>query len=152
MNVIFRQQFVEVAGFEQVAFADQQFGVAFLVAVVVTGDFNEPSALDWTEAAVAAGQKPVAVDWPFTRALMDAGFTDAYRAVHPDPVARPAYTWTPMYPEEAEDDHPDRIDFVMVRGAEVGDAWIVGETGPRTDLAVDPWPSDHRAVMAELRF
>lgn len=120
--------------------------------VIVTGDFNEPSALDWTEAAVAAGQKPVAVDWPFTRALMEAGFTDAYRAVHPDPVAKPAYTWTPMYPEEAEDDHPDRIDFVMVRGAEVGDAWIVGETGPRTDMAVDPWPSDHRAVMAEVRF
>jgi hypothetical protein len=57
-----------------------------------------------------------------------------------------------MYPEAAEDDHPDRIDFVMVRGAKVGDAWIVGETGPRTDLAVDPWPSDHRAVMAEVRF
>ncbi len=57
-----------------------------------------------------------------------------------------------MYPEDATDDHPDRIDFVFVRGATVADAWIVGETGPRTDLAVDPWPSDHRAVLAEVTF
>jgi endonuclease/exonuclease/phosphatase family metal-dependent hydrolase len=120
--------------------------------VFVTGDFNEPSGLDWTEAAVTAGQQPIAVDWPTTGALMAAGFSDAYRAVHPDPVAKPAFTWTPKYPEDATDDHPDRIDFVFVRDARVTDAWIVGETGPRTDLAVDPWPSDHRAVLTEVTF
>lgn len=120
----------------------------------VTGDFNEPSALDWTEAAVATGQKPVAVNWPTTRSLMDMGFTDAYRAVHPDPVAKPAFTWTPRYDEAATDDHPDRIDFVFARGAglAVKDAAIVGEDGPRSDLIVTPWPSDHRAVVAEVRF
>ncbi len=41
--------------------------------VFVTGDFNEPSGLDWTEAAVAAGLHPIAVDWPTTGALMAAG-------------------------------------------------------------------------------
>jgi endonuclease/exonuclease/phosphatase family metal-dependent hydrolase len=123
-------------------------------AVFVTGDFNEPSGLDWTPAAVAAGLHPVAVDWPTTAGLMAQGFTDTYRAIHPDPVAKPAFTWTPMYPEEATDDHPDRIDFVFARGAglTVLDAWIVGEDGPRSDLVVTPWPADHRAVLAEVRF
>lgn len=123
-------------------------------AVFVTGDFNEPSVLDWTPAAVAAGQKPLAVDWPTTAHLMAAGFIDAYRAVHPDPVAKPAYTWTPRYDEAATDDHPDRIDFVFVRGegVTVTDAAIVGEDGPRSDIAVMPWPSDHRAVVAEISF
>lgn len=123
-------------------------------AVFVTGDFNEPSALDWTEAAVAAGQQPVAVDWPTTRALLDQGFTDTYRAIHPDPVAKPAFTWTPRYDEAATDDHPDRIDFVFARGAGlvVTDAAIVGEDGPRSDIVVTPWPSDHRATVAEVRF
>jgi exodeoxyribonuclease-3 len=120
--------------------------------ILVTGDFNEPSALDWTPAAAAAGLHPLAVAWPFTTALMEAGFTDAYRAIHPDPVAKPAFTWTPTYPEDAPDDHPDRIDFVFARGATMTDAWIVGETGPRSDIAVDPWPSDHRAVLADIRF
>jgi endonuclease/exonuclease/phosphatase family metal-dependent hydrolase len=123
-------------------------------AVIVTGDFNEPSVHDWTPAVVAGGAKPVAVSWPTTGRLVAEGFVDAYRAVHPDPVAKPAYTWTPRYDEAAEDDEPDRIDFVLVRGEgiRVTDAAIVGEDGPRSDIAVMPWPSDHRAVVAEIEF
>lgn len=122
--------------------------------VFVTGDFNEPSVHDWTEGAVAAGHHPVAVRWPTTGRLMDAGFVDAYRAIFADPVAKPAYTWTPTYEETAKDDHPDRIDFVLVRGdgVTVTDAAIVGENGPRSDIVVTPWPSDHRAVVAEVSF
>jgi endonuclease/exonuclease/phosphatase family metal-dependent hydrolase len=123
-------------------------------AVIVTGDFNEPSVHDWTPAVVASGAKPVAVAWPTTGRLVAEGFVDAYRAVHSDPVAKPAYTWTPRYDEAAEDDEPDRIDFVLVRGegVRVTDAAIVGEDGPRSDIAVMPWPSDHRAVVAEIEF
>jgi endonuclease/exonuclease/phosphatase family metal-dependent hydrolase len=121
-------------------------------AVFVTGDFNEPSHRDWTDAAVAAGHVPVAVNWPTTLRLTEAGFADAYRAINSDPVAKPAYTWTPTYPEDAADDHPDRIDFVLVRGegVTVNAAAIVGEDGPRSDIKVMPWPSDHRAVVAEV--
>jgi exonuclease III len=124
------------------------------VAVFVTGDFNEPGYLDWTEAAVVAGHHPIEVEWPTTKRLADQGFIDAYRTVHPDPVAKPAYTWTPTYEETATDDHPDRIDFVFARGAAltVTDAAIVGEDGPRSDIKVAPWPSDHRAVVVEVKF
>jgi endonuclease/exonuclease/phosphatase family metal-dependent hydrolase len=124
-------------------------------AILVTGDFNEPSHLDWTEAVVAAGMHPVAVEWPTTKRLTDAGFIDAYRAVFPDPVAKPAFTWTPMWSTEDDpEDHHDRIDFVFARGdgLTVTEAAIVGETGPRSDIASDRWPSDHRAVVAEVAF
>ncbi len=129
-------------------------GAKDAAAVFVTGDFNEPSALDWTAAAVAAGQQPLKVDWPSTRHLLDAGFKDAYRTVWPDPVAKPAFTWSPRSDEKASDDHPDRIDFVFARGQglSVTDAAIVGEPGPRTDIAATPWPSDHRAVVAAVKF
>ena len=134
--------------------AADMMAAAGAAAIIVTGDFNEPSGLDWTEAAVAAGRQPVAVDWPATRRLMDAGFTDAYRAIHPDPVATPAFTWSPRSAEDATDDHSDRIDFVFAkgRGLTVTDAAIVGEDGPRSDIRVTPWPSDHRAVVAGVRF
>ena len=123
-------------------------------AIFVSGDFNEPSALDWTAAAVAAGQQPVAVRWPTTARLIDGGFVDTYRAIYPDPVAKPAYTWTSRYDEAAKDDHPDRIDFVLVMGPDVKvtGAAIVGEDGPRSDIKVMPWPSDHRATVAEVEF
>lgn len=123
-------------------------------AVFVFGDFNEPSGLDWTEAAAAAGQQPVKVDWPTTGRLLAAGFVDTYRAANPDPVAKPAYTWTPQGDEADPEDHHDRIDFAFARapGLVVKEAAIVGETGPRSDLGVDPWPSDHRATLAEVSF
>lgn len=123
-------------------------------AVLVFGDFNEPSEHDWTDAAVAAGQQPVKVEWPTTHRLAEAGFVDTYRAANPDPVAKPAYTWTPQGDETDPEDHHDRIDFAFAKaaGLKVNNAWIVGETGPRTDLAVDPWPSDHRATLAEISF
>lgn len=121
-------------------------------AVFVTGDFNEPSFHDWTGAVVEAGVKPLAVEWPTTLRFFENGFVDAYRQIHTEPTAKPAYTWTPRYPEDASDDHPDRIDFVLVRGqgARVTDAAIVGEDGPRSDIVVMPWPSDHRAVVVAV--
>ncbi|MGQ0563795.1 MAG: endonuclease/exonuclease/phosphatase family protein [Gemmobacter sp.] len=121
-------------------------------AVFVTGDFNEPSYHDWTSTAVEDGLKPLAVDWPTTSRFFDAGFMDTYRQIWPEPTAKPAYTWTPTYPEDATDDHPDRIDFVLVRGqgVRVTEAAIVGEDGPRSDIVVMPWPSDHRAVVAAV--
>jgi endonuclease/exonuclease/phosphatase family metal-dependent hydrolase len=123
-------------------------------ATFVTGDFNEPSHRDWTAAAVAAGRHPTEVRWPFTAALEGAGFVDAFRAVHPDPVAVPAFTWTPTGDPADPEDHHDRIDFVFARGAglAVTDAAIVGEKAPEAQIVSTPWPADHRAVVAEIRF
>src|SRR5690606_12025912 len=45
--------------------------------IFVTGDFNEPPALDWTEAAHDAGLHPAVVCWPATEMLQEAGFVDA---------------------------------------------------------------------------
>jgi hypothetical protein len=45
-------------------------------------------------------------------------------------------------------DHPDRIDFVFVRGAHVTDAFIVGEDNIRSDVVVPTFPGDHRASLA----
>ncbi len=134
-------------------FADMQAATS-AAALFVTGDFNEPSHQDWTQSAAQAGHHPLAVAWPTTQRLTQAGFIDTYRAIHPDPVAKPAYTWTPSYDESASDDHPDRIDFVFAKGAglTVTDAAILGENGPRSDIKVTPWPSDHRASLAEVSF
>jgi exodeoxyribonuclease-3 len=51
-------------------------------------------------------------------------------------------------------DHHDRIDFVLARGdeLEVESASIVGEKKPEADVVVRPWPSDHRAVAATVRY
>lgn len=123
-------------------------------AQFVMGDFNEPSNLDWTEAAVKAGLQPLAVAWPFTKGLAGAGLTDSFRAVYPDEVAKPGMTWTPTTEAKDPEDHHDRIDFIFVGGpgVKVTSAGIVGEKTPEADLVVTPWPSDHRATMARVSF
>lgn len=124
--------------------------------VILCGDFNEPSCLDWTAAATTAWKRTGPIDWPTTRLFHDAGFVDAFREVHPDPVTKPGWTWTPR-PDAR--DVMDRIDLVLVRppAANTGSgAWrvtraqVAGESGSMTDLVVEPWPSDHRAVRAVL--
>jgi exodeoxyribonuclease III len=120
--------------------------------IFVTGDFNEPSALDWTPLVTAAGRCPVAVHWPSSGALLETGFVDAYRQVHRDPLAAPGYTWTPITSAEDPKDRHDRIDFVLVggQGAAVVEAKIVGENRRNADIVVTPYPSDHRGVVATV--
>jgi exodeoxyribonuclease III len=123
-------------------------------AAFVFGDFNEPSHSDWTDAAVKAGHQPLAVEWPTVKAIEEKGFVDTYRKVFPDVAAKPAFTWTPTSEPTATDDHHDRIDFALAKAQklEVLAAGIVGEKAPQADLVVTPWPSDHRATFAKVRF
>ena len=123
-------------------------------ATFVFGDFNEPSHRDWTEAAVKDGRQPMVVAYPTVKAIEDKGFVDTFRAIFPDPAAKPAFTWTPTGDPAATDDHHDRIDFVLARAKalEVVSAGIVGEKSPEADIVVTPWPSDHRASYAKVKF
>jgi endonuclease/exonuclease/phosphatase family metal-dependent hydrolase len=131
--------------------------VARGIPAFITGDFNTPSHLDWTPA-VAAVRPDVRypVPWPVTEAVARAGFQDTYRVVHPDPVATPGITWTFGYPfpRRAADEVIDRIDFVHASaGVQVLDSGIAGPGGtPDATFPVDPYPSDHRAVVSDVRL
>ena len=118
--------------------------------IFVVGDFNEPSHFDWTEAAANAGHHPMKVEFPTSLMMTQAGFTDAYRTVYPDEVAKPGLTWSPVYEPDHPDHHSMRIDYVYYKGkgVEVADAKIVGENNKNADIVVTPYPSDHRAVVA----
>ena len=118
--------------------------------VFVVGDFNEPSHLDWTEAAAKSGRHPIKVVYPTSSNMAKAGFTDAYRAIYPDEMKNPGFTWSPKYKPDDPTTHFDRIDFVYFKGkgVKVTDAKIVGENEENADIVVSPYPSDHRAVVA----
>lgn len=126
------------------------------IPVFVTGDFNEPSHLDWTQTAAEATARPydLKVAYPASKKMTDLGLADAFRTVWPDEVARPGYTWTPGIPPPtvSADEVHDRIDFVYFQGPGVAvlKALNVGydPTNPNTDLAIPGYPSDHRAVLA----
>ncbi|WP_417847759.1 endonuclease/exonuclease/phosphatase family protein [Thalassoglobus sp.] len=120
----------------------------------VTGDFNEPSHLDWTAEAVEAEQSPISVRWPSTDAVLAAGFVDGYRVAHPDPVKKRGLTWTPLTKETDPKDRHDRIDFVMcsTKRTRVTEAKVIGESKQYADIIVENYPSDHRAVVVEVKL
>jgi hypothetical protein len=120
------------------------------VPAFLTGDLNSPSHLDWTAATVdARRQVRYPLDWPVTETLAQSGFTDSYRAVHPDPAADPGLTWPAERPKVRGAWNPspnapqDRIDTIQSVGPATATTSDV-----ITEDQVDPWPSDHRAVVS----
>ncbi len=125
------------------------------IPLFVTGDFNAPSHLDWTDDTVdALPHMKYAVEWPVSMAMEEAGFTDTFRAANPDPEKDPGRTWTYGYPYPRVRDGEviDRIDLVWSSaGVEVTASEVVGETGTAdVDIPIDQYPSDHRAVVSTV--
>lgn len=123
----------------------------------LVGDFNAPSDLDWTSRTV--GTRPqirFPLAWPVSEVMERHGFVDSYRRAHPDPLRRPGITWPSGRPRPPGSYDPgpnapqDRIDFVYAAGPAVTvRSTLVGESGaPGVRIAVDPWGSDHRAVLS----
>ena len=142
-------------------------------AVIIGGDFNEPSTLDWTRrTSQLFDHNGVVLEWASTQALEDAGYVDAYRRQHPNPVTHPGFTWPSDNPHvktsqltwAPEADERDRIDYVFHHPdsrLKLKDAQVVGpatsivrnqrvaETGKdQFLLAGIDWPTDHKGVLA----
>lgn len=142
--------------------------------VILAGDFNEGSHLDWTEKAKDSfGHYGVAIKWNSSMELYKAGFLDAYRVYYPDEVKNPGFTWPAIAEGKKtttwtpKSDERDRIDFIYypARPAvfQVNKVWMVGPkaqfineekvTYPGDDLFIGqdmPWPTDHNGVMVEF--
>jgi hypothetical protein len=141
--------------------------------VLLGGDFNEPSHLDWTVATKDLfDHNGTVVPWHNSVTLLNNGFLDAYRVKYPDSVKNPGTTW-PAYNTDVElskllwakdADERDRIDFIYFypnKKLSLKEAVIVGPVGSIVkgkgmetqdqDQFLKPngiWPSDHKGVLA----
>lgn len=143
--------------------------------VLIIGDFNEPSHLDWTvKTADRFDHNGVIINWPSTYALFQNGFIDAYRDYFPDELQNPGITWPSYAHGKAStswtplSDERDRIDYIFYKGQGIKTTYasLVGpelsyvfgiaessNTSNENFMASTlGWPSDHKAVMVTLRF
>lgn len=121
--------------------------------VFLTGDFNQPSSLDYTEDTVGTREGITeAVPWTVSEALFDVGMRDAFREIHTDPVENPGITKD--NPDFRAGGFGDRIDYVYAGGPVTTlDSKLVGEKGgPNVEIEYDPWTSDHRAVLSTFEL
>lgn len=116
--------------------------------VFLTGDFNSPSHLDWTEGNTHCGLGEV--PWPVTRMPEDEGMVDVFRYLNPDPNKEPGGTRMVL------EGDGERTDYVFYKGGravptkaqvlvEAGEQWRPGKKRNR-------WWSDHKAVFAEFKM
>lgn len=126
--------------------------------VLLMGDFNAPSHLDWTPATKKCGYD--SVPWPTSVVPEQAGLKDSYRVAHPDPAAKPGITWSPIYTtftggyghdsHTGEPEPQDRIDFVHYKGGlqvTSSEAVVEGTPTPIPNHKNNAWTSDHAAVL-----
>ena len=124
---------------------------------IVTGDFNEPSHLDWIVGAENPERFQIngndfTVDWPISNEMKEMNFIDAYREKYDNPIISPGYTWTPNI---SLDEVNDRIDFIYylprydynVFKISLESVFVVGPD-QFSDILIDNYESDHRGVFA----
>lgn len=145
--------------------------------IILGGDFNEPSHLDWQEKTKDLwDHNGTTVRWDCSVLLTQNGFKDAYREVYPNPVTHPGFTFPSDNPDvdvkklawAPEADERDRIDFVYFmpnKKLKLVDATIVGPNksiirGERSvenskDKFILPagvWPTDHKALLVSFKL
>ena len=138
--------------------------------VILVGDFNEPSHLDWTERYALEGKDrwvknpthiPLrfSIQWQGSKALENIGLSDAYRTVHADEVKYPGNTWTPPYPngtigrQDYDNQELVRIDRIYFNDAELRckSTSVVTNLEGDGEIKIDcDWPSDHWAVLCKF--
>lgn len=87
------------------------------IPILIGGDFNSHSHLDWVEAtAHHFGHNGRIVAWPVSQTMAAAGFVDTYRAIHPDPISNYGTTFMRSRPSDPKSTCYARIDFIYSKG------------------------------------
>lgn len=108
--------------------------------IIVGGDFNSGSHLDWVESTKESHYDKV-VEWPVSKLMIDRGFIDSFREANPDPTKTLDGTWGFLSDEIIS----DRIDFIYYKGDHI-------KTKYSKIVQDDPidgfFNSDHRAILS----
>lgn len=112
------------------------------VPVIMVGDYNCGSHLDWTEVNKKQ-HFDLTIDWQVSRSMINADYKDSFREMNPDPLKDPGFTWSPLINHVSPNQNcvRDRIDFIYYKG---------NLTPYRSRVIEDHpvfWPSDHASVL-----
>ena len=138
------------------------------IPLLVGGDWNCPSHLDWTTDTSRVYKRRRAMNLPVSSAMSKAGFTDAFRMIYPNPVQHPGITWSPMYRTKGEGENQveqgfERIDRLYLKNpSQLKSGWtlqpVAGHVLPTIweDESIPvierDFPSDHGALIMDLKW
>ncbi|KAI1705405.1 endonuclease/Exonuclease/phosphatase family domain-containing protein [Ditylenchus destructor] len=131
--------------------------------VIIAGDFNCPSHLDWIEETKSL-HGGWTFKWPATKLLTDIGMIDSFREIHSDVTETPGHTWSTVQNATSWEwdysipEPQDRIDFIFYKGSKSlkpkksytysGDP--KQKPLPIPNHANNDYPSDHYTVVTDF--
>lgn len=124
------------------------------IPIIMGGDFNSHSHLDWTDATKDMyNHGGATVRWTVSKEMENAGFRDSFRKMNPDPVSAPGATW--FSDEQGQNTRMDRIDFIYYKGSglkpvrsEIHNAYLMDTLDFHGEKFL--YPSDHGFVLTEF--
>lgn len=112
------------------------------IPVILGGDFNSGSHLDWSDKALGLKNKYV-VDFNASKLVEQVGFIDSYRYIHPNSIESPGYTWSPFYTEHVK----ERIDYIYYKGDN-----LKAIESNVLDKSKNTFPSDHAGIITKFKI
>ena len=113
--------------------------------VIITGDFNSCSHLDWTERAKPLHQGYGPVNFPVSRYMQENGFKDSFREKNPDEVTYQGGTVAAIYGQM----QMSRIDFIYYKGKLKALSSKIVRTAPEIDYVSS---SQKPALLTLIKF
>ena len=125
------------------------------VPVIMGGDFNSFSHIDWTEnTRNLYNHGGAVVKWTISSAMVEAGFTDTYRYIRPQTSSDPGTTWLSGINEKGVKGsfRQDRIDYIYSIGKKIRIINSESYNAPDGDNLIYKgkkymYPSDHGFVL-----
>lgn len=106
--------------------------------IILSGDFNSGSHLDWTDPCLHYGYGNLKL--PISIYMSEQGFQDSFREINPDEVKRSEGTWAVTFGHLQR----NRIDYIYYKGPHLKAIHSkIIRTAPEID---DVWASDHAAM------
>jgi len=129
------------------------------VPIIIGGDLNSHSHLDWTEKTRDIhNHGGAAVDWTVSRKLYTDGFVDAFREIHQNPEKMPGKTWISAWENDKQVfNRIDRIDYCYYQGGLLQPVHAESHTAIPGDTLLFSgkeimYPSDHGFVLVTFRM
>jgi endonuclease/exonuclease/phosphatase family metal-dependent hydrolase len=138
------------------------------VPLLVGGDWNCPSHLDWTVDTARIYKHRRALPLPVSLLMQSAGLTDTFREIYPNPVQHPGITWSPWNRAKGDDgtgavQNFERIDRLYLKNPiKPTGGWtlrpVAGHVVPvvwednSIPLNMRAFPSDHGGVVIDLEW
>ena len=110
--------------------------------LILGGDFNSGSHLDWTEKAAKIHNNYV-VRFNASSMMEKQNFVDSYREVHPDEILDRGYTWSPFYTETKK----ERIDYIYYKGKK-----MKAIESKVIEYHKAKFPSDHAGISTTFKL